>query len=201
MHNGCRISQPMVFPMDHPTNPDQPKGIKQVLTERAYGDRGCIWIAKSPRSAQLTQLIAVHAGFFHSSLIFWNRNPVSRKSLKLLGTCASSCQSFTVNSFYWVLLGCSQEIPAGALWLYIWNTQDEPSESSWISSTQHHKEVGTPDDPVDGAYRDWEKCKGCTVYVKKYGSHKYTSHRKAQRLWHEGLMNRLWLIGMYILIW
>jgi hypothetical protein len=74
------------------------KESSRFLLSGAYGDRGCFWTAKSPRSAQLTQLIAVHEGFFHSSLIFWNRNPVSRKSLKLLGTCASSCQSFIVNS-------------------------------------------------------------------------------------------------------
>ena len=33
VHDGCQIPQLMVFPIDHPTNPDQPKGIKQVLTE------------------------------------------------------------------------------------------------------------------------------------------------------------------------
>ena len=40
--NGCRISQPMVFPIDHPTNPDQPKGIKQVLTERGLWRQGML---------------------------------------------------------------------------------------------------------------------------------------------------------------
>jgi hypothetical protein len=46
------------------------KESSRFLLSGAYGDRGCFWTAKSPRSAQLTQLIAVHKGFFHSSLIF-----------------------------------------------------------------------------------------------------------------------------------
>ena len=49
MHNGCRISQPMVFPMDHPTNPDQPKGIKQVLTEQGPWRRGLLLDCKKPK--------------------------------------------------------------------------------------------------------------------------------------------------------
>jgi len=33
--DGQKISQPMIFPLDHPTdNADQPKGIKNVLAER-----------------------------------------------------------------------------------------------------------------------------------------------------------------------
>jgi hypothetical protein len=35
MRDGCRITQPMVFPADHPTSDaGKPKGIKQVLLER-----------------------------------------------------------------------------------------------------------------------------------------------------------------------
>ena len=44
------------------------------------------------------QLIAVHSSFFCSNPISWSRNPVFRKSLKLLGTCASFCLNSTVNS-------------------------------------------------------------------------------------------------------
>ena len=57
----------------------------------------CIIIILSKTFVQLTQQIAAHEDFFHSSLISWNRNPVSRKLLKTLGTCASSSQSSTVN--------------------------------------------------------------------------------------------------------
>ena len=32
--DGVRVSQAMVFPSDHPTCPNQPKGMKQILTER-----------------------------------------------------------------------------------------------------------------------------------------------------------------------
>ena len=35
MQDGCQITQPMVFPTDHPTlDAGKPKGIKQVLLER-----------------------------------------------------------------------------------------------------------------------------------------------------------------------
>jgi hypothetical protein len=33
--DGRRVSQPMVFPAGHPTNPNEPKGIKMVLIERS----------------------------------------------------------------------------------------------------------------------------------------------------------------------
>ena len=74
------------------------KESNMCLLSRGYGDQGCFWNAKSPRSVQLIQLIAVHGGFFHSNPISWSRNPVFRKSLKLLGTCASFCLNSTVNS-------------------------------------------------------------------------------------------------------
>ena len=34
IHNGARVEQAMVFPPDHPQYPNEPKGIKAVLTER-----------------------------------------------------------------------------------------------------------------------------------------------------------------------
>src|SRR6266487_352760 len=34
LKDGQKIDQPMIFPVDHPTFPDMPKGIKQVLFER-----------------------------------------------------------------------------------------------------------------------------------------------------------------------
>ena len=48
--DGCRISQLMVFPIDHPTNPDKLKGIKFSLSGD-YGDRVCFWNAKSQKYA------------------------------------------------------------------------------------------------------------------------------------------------------
>ena len=41
-------------------------------------------------------------------------------------------------------------------------------------------EVGTPDDPVD---RNGESAKYAQFEVKRYGSHQYTSHCKAKRVW------------------
>jgi hypothetical protein len=34
MENGQKVTQKMIFPNDHAKYPGQPKGIKQVLTER-----------------------------------------------------------------------------------------------------------------------------------------------------------------------
>ena len=104
---------------------------------------------------------------FHSSLISLNRNPVFKKSLRLLVTCASSFQSFTVNSISLSSLGCSQEIFAGTLWLHLWHTGDQPSKSPWLSWSQNHTEVRTSDDLLDGSLRGWEECKGCSIWGKE----------------------------------
>jgi len=55
----------------------------------------------------------------------------------------------------------------------------KPSESLESVQLGHHTEVGTPDDPMDGAYRDGKSAKDAQFDVKKYGSRQYTSHRKA----------------------
>ena len=39
----------MVFPIDHPTNPDQPKGIKQVLAEQELWRQGMLLECKMPK--------------------------------------------------------------------------------------------------------------------------------------------------------
>jgi hypothetical protein len=39
MRDGHRVAQPMIFPPNHPQYPDQPKGIKVVLTERGFDVR------------------------------------------------------------------------------------------------------------------------------------------------------------------
>src|SRR5258705_12044692 len=75
-----------------------PKGSSKFFLNGGFGDRDSIWNAKSQSNAPLTPLIAVPEGCFHSSLISLNRNPVFKKSLMLLVICASSFQSFTVNS-------------------------------------------------------------------------------------------------------
>ena len=40
IRNGQRVTQPMIFPPDHPKFPDAPKGIKQVLEERGLWQAG-----------------------------------------------------------------------------------------------------------------------------------------------------------------
>ena len=49
MHNGCKISHSMVLPIDHPTNPDQPKGIKQVLSKQGLWRQGLLLDCKKPK--------------------------------------------------------------------------------------------------------------------------------------------------------
>ena len=75
-----------------------PKGSNKFFLNGDYEDRDSISNAKSQSNALSTQLIVVPEGCFHSSLIFLNRNPVFKKSLRLLVTSASSFQSFIVNS-------------------------------------------------------------------------------------------------------
>jgi hypothetical protein len=40
VHDGHKISQSMVFPFDHPVFPNEPKGIKAILTERGLFQPG-----------------------------------------------------------------------------------------------------------------------------------------------------------------
>lgn len=104
---GAKFLSQWYFPWITQQTQTNQKKSSRFLLSRAYRGRGCFWTAKSLRSAQLTQLIAAHEDFFHNSLIFWNRNPASRKSLKLLGTCVYFCQSFTVNSI--LLSSCEMQ--------------------------------------------------------------------------------------------
>ena len=45
---GEKIMQEMIFPADHPNNPDQPKGMKQVLMERGLCQPGLKKECKKP---------------------------------------------------------------------------------------------------------------------------------------------------------
>ena len=51
---------------------------------------------------------------------------------------------------YWVLLGSSEEVFTGALWLYLWWAEGKYPESSRISPAFNHSEVGAPYDLMDG---------------------------------------------------
>ena len=42
MRNDQKVIQPMIFPMDHPEFPDEPKGMKQVLQERGLWTNGLL---------------------------------------------------------------------------------------------------------------------------------------------------------------
>jgi len=56
MRDGGRISQPMVFPTDHPTNADQPKGIKQVLNEQGLWRQGLHLDCKKPKICSIDSI-------------------------------------------------------------------------------------------------------------------------------------------------
>jgi hypothetical protein len=47
MHNRQRISQPMVFPQNHPKHPDELKGMKQDLTERGLWQNSLLLVCKN----------------------------------------------------------------------------------------------------------------------------------------------------------
>src|ERR1700720_3006644 len=57
MQDGCRITQPMVFPTDHPTlNAGKPKGIKQVLLERGLWRQGLNLECKKPKQCSVDSI-------------------------------------------------------------------------------------------------------------------------------------------------
>ena len=50
IHNGQRVSQPMVFPQNHLKHPGEPKGMKQVLGERGLWHNGLLLICKNKKN-------------------------------------------------------------------------------------------------------------------------------------------------------
>lgn len=49
MRDGQKITQSMVFPQDHPTNPGQPKGMKEVLRERGMWRNGLLLLCRNAK--------------------------------------------------------------------------------------------------------------------------------------------------------
>jgi len=89
IHDGIKIIQPMIFPLDHPQFSDQPKGMKQVLIEHE------LFHNKLKKNARQTP--AVQEEFLSASQISRARGLLFRKLMKMLVIFASFCQSFIVN--------------------------------------------------------------------------------------------------------
>ncbi len=56
--NGETIIQPMIFPPDHPTYPDQPKGMQHVLQERGLWRSGLLMKCKEQCASDSTDCCA-----------------------------------------------------------------------------------------------------------------------------------------------
>jgi hypothetical protein len=56
--NGTMTTQAMIFPLDHPKYPDQPKGMREVLTERGLWRRNLLMTCHSQCVAEATNCCA-----------------------------------------------------------------------------------------------------------------------------------------------
>src|ERR1700685_1742940 len=170
MAGSCRVGAELLNPWYFPQIIQHwmlvnPKGSSKFFLNVGYGDKNSIWNAKSQSNAPSTQLIVVPEGCFHSSLISLNKNPVFKKSLMLLVTCASSFPSFTVNS---ILLSSS----GVQLKNICRNTVITPSTHSRPTFQKPLTQLNSK------PYRSGKSAKNAQFEVKKYGSRKYKSHRK-----------------------
>jgi len=176
MHNGCRISQPMVFPMDHPTKPRPTKRNQAGSYERAYGDRGCIWIAKAQDLLSwLNWLLCMQASF--TAAWFLEQKSSVQEVIEAAGHLCIFLPKFHCElnfiEFFWVQ---SRNTCGSIVIIHLKHSrwtfrklldQFNSALRKWNTGWSWMEHQG------------WEKCKDAQFDVKKYGSHKYTSHRKA----------------------
>ena len=180
MHDGHRISQPMVFPMDHRTNPDQPKGIKQVLDERGLWRQGLRLDCKKTRICSIDSNDCCARQLLSQQPDFLEQKSSVQEVVEEAGHLCIFLPKFHCKlnfiEFFW-----------GAVKKYLREHCDytfetlkanlpKALESVQISTIRkwEHRMIWWME-----AYRDRKSAKDAQFDVKKYGSHQYTSHRKA----------------------
>jgi transposase len=180
MHNGCRISQPMVFPIDHPTNPDQPKGIKQVLTEWGLWRQGLLLECKKPKICSVDSIDCCARRLLSQQPDFLEQKSSVQEVIEAAGHLCIFLPKFHCElnfiEFFW-----------GAVKKYLREHCDYTFETvkmnlpKDLASVQlstirkwEHRMIRWME-----AYRDGKSAKDAQFDVKKYGSRKYTSHHKA----------------------
>ena len=95
--NGVPVSQPMVFPPNHPTFCDQPKGMKVVLQKCSPWCHGILSSTKIQNVIHLQHDIVLPE-HLNINLTFLLKCLLFKKLSKQLGTFALSSQNFTVSS-------------------------------------------------------------------------------------------------------
>jgi transposase len=180
MHNGCRISQPMVFPTDHPTHPNQPKGIKQVLNERGLWRQGLHLECKKPKICSIDSIDCCARRLLSQQPDFLEQKSSVQEVIEAAGHLCIFLPKFHCElnfiEFFW-----------GAVKKYLREHCDytfetlkanlpKALESVQLSTIRkwEHRMIRWME-----AYRDGKSAKDAQFDVKKYGSRQYTSHRKA----------------------
>lgn len=113
IHNRQRVSQLMVFPKNHLKHPGEPKGMKQVLSERGLWQNGLLLICENKKNKTLSWMVnvilkqptVVPHEFFHCSLISRNRNLLFKKPLRQQDIFVFSPEISLWVEPHWVLLG------------------------------------------------------------------------------------------------
>ena len=176
IHKGCRIAQTMVFPIDHPTYPDQPKGIKHVLIEWGLWRSGMLLECKKPKVCSVDSIDCCAQWLLLQQPNFLEQKSSVQEVIEAAGHLCIFLPIFhcelNFNEFFW-----------SAVKKYLWEHCDytfktlktnlpKALESVQLSTIQkwEHWMIQWME-----AYRNGKSAKDAQFDVKKYGSQKYTS--------------------------
>src|SRR5882762_1585260 len=168
----------MVFPMDHPTNPDQPKGIKQVLTEWGLWRQGLLLDCKKPKICSVDLIDCYARRLLSQQSDFLEQKSSVQEVIEAAGHLCIFLPKFHCElnfiEFFW-----------GAVKKYLHENCDYTFETLRQNLPKALSSVKLK------TIRLWEHCmirwmdayrlglgaKEAQNSVRKFSSHQYTSHR------------------------
>ena len=180
MQDGCRITQPMVFPADHPTSDaGKPKGIKQVLLERGLWRQGLNLECKKPKQCSVDSIGCCARRLLSQQPDFLEQKSSVQEVIDAAGHLCIFLPKFHCElnfiEFFW-----------GAVKKYLREHCDYTFDTlktnlpKALASVElktirkwEHRMIRWME-----AYRDGKSAKDAQFEVKKYSSRQYKSHRK-----------------------
>ena len=179
VRDGCRISQLMVFPIDHPTNPDQPKGIKQVLTEWGLWRQGMLLECKKPKVCSMESIDCCVQKLLSQQPDFLEQKSSVQEVIEAAGHLCIFLPKFHCElnfiEFFWGAVKKYLREHCDYTFDTLKDNIPKALESVQLSTIRkwEHQMIRWME-----AYRDGKSTKDAQFDVKKYGSRQYTSHHR-----------------------
>ena len=166
--------------MDHPTNPDQPKGIKQVLTEWGLWRQGLLLDCKKPKICSVDLIDCYARRLLSQQSDFLEQKSSVQEVIEAAGHLCIFLPKFHCElnfiEFFWGAVKKYLQEHCDYTFKTLKMNLPKALGSVQLSTIQkwEHWMIRWME-----AYRDGKSAKDVQFDVKKYGSHKYTSHCKA----------------------